>query len=80
VALVVGQSLPGALKPLLAEIIEALNGLSAPRRPVRLFACGSNDLPPAEEHPRCFLLISDLNILAHSDGTHWIRQDSGAPV
>jgi hypothetical protein len=80
VALVVGQSLPGPLKPLLAEIIETLNGLSTPRRPVRLFACGSADLPPAEDHPRCLVLISDLNILAHSDGADWIRQDTGAPV
>jgi hypothetical protein len=25
-------------------------------------------------------LVSDLNVLAHSDGVHWIREDTGAVI
>ena len=35
-------------------------------------------LPPAAAWPQSLVLVTDLNILAHSDGAHWIRQDTGA--
>jgi hypothetical protein len=37
-------------------------------------------LPPAASYPLCVALVSDLNRLAHSDGVHWIREDTGAVI
>ena len=51
-----------------------------PGAPPALFAAAQAGLPPAAAHPQTVALVSDLNILAHSDGVHWIRQDTGAVV
>jgi hypothetical protein len=59
---------------------DALSALLAPGAPTPLFAVASAGLPPAADHPRCLALVTDLNILAHSDGAHWIRQDTGAVI
>ena len=45
-----------------------------------MFAVTQAKLPPAASYPQCVALVSDLNILAHSDGVHWIRQDTGAVI
>jgi hypothetical protein len=45
-----------------------------------VLALASAALPPAATHPNTLVLVSDLNILAHSDGIHWIRQDTGAVI
>jgi hypothetical protein len=37
-------------------------------------------LPPAAAHPRTLVLVTDLDILAHSNGANWIRQDTGAVI
>lgn len=78
--LVVGPSIPSPLKPLLTDVVDALSALVSPNRPTRLFARARADLPPASDHPSCLVLVTDLNILAHSDGSHWIRQDTGGVV
>ncbi len=78
--LAIGPDTPPALRPLLGEIIEALRALLAPQAPLPLPACASTALPPAAAWPRGLILVTDLNILAHSDGSHWIRQDTGGVI
>lgn len=76
----IGPEIPQPLRPLLREILGALSALEVPGRPGAVHACLAADLPPAAHWPSCLVLVSDLNILAHSDGSDWIRQDTGAPV
>jgi hypothetical protein len=64
----------------LITFLDAFSALLAPGAPTPLFAAPQAGLPPAAEHPQTLALVSDLNILAHSDGVHWIRQDTGAVV
>ena len=45
-----------------------------------VYAVAQAKLPPAASYRNCFALVSDLNILAHSDGVHWICQDTGAVI
>lgn len=76
----VGPGVPEAVRAVLKTFHDALAALNAPGAPTPLFASASADLPPAAEHPRTLLFVTDLNILAHSDGVHWIRQDTGAVI
>lgn len=76
----VGPGAPEALRPLLKSIHDALSALIAPPMPTPLFAVAQAGLPPAAEHPRTLALVTDLDILAHSNGINWIRQDTGAVI
>jgi len=76
----IGPGAPEALRGVLRSFHDALSGLLAPAAPSPLFAVAQAGLPPAAAHPQTLVLVSDLNILAHSDGLHWIRQDTGAVV
>lgn len=76
----VGPGAPEGVRPILKSFYEALVELQAPSRPQAVFAVAQAGLPPAADHPHCVALVSDLNILAHSDGIHWIRQDTGAVI
>jgi hypothetical protein len=78
--LTLGPDTPPGLRPLLTDISEALRGLKAPAMPSPVYACASTALPPAADWPRCVLLVTNLNILAHSDGSNWIRQDTGGVI
>lgn len=78
--LAIGPDTPAALRPLLAEVIEALRSIRTPGAPTPLHACPVAALPPAAAWPRTLVLVTDLNILAHSDGSHWIRQDTGGAI
>lgn len=78
--LAIGPDIPAALRPLLTEVVDALRVLRAPGAPTPLHACASSALPPAQAWPRCLVLVTDLNILAHSDGSNWIRQDTGGVI
>ena len=71
---------PPGLRPLLAEILDVIGAGRAPGGPTPVYACPQASLPPAARWPRTVLLVSDLNILAHSDGIQWIRQDTGVPL
>lgn len=75
-----GPGVPEALRPVLKSFHDALAALVAPAAPTPLFAIAAAALPPAGEHPHTLVLVTDLNILAHSDGDHWIRQDTGAVI
>lgn len=76
----VGPGAPEGLRAILKSFHDALLGLIAPGAPTPLFAATAAALPAASEHPRTLVLVTDLNILAHSDGVHWIRQDTGAVI
>ena len=76
----IGPGAPAALRPLLKSICEAIAELQAPSAPSPVFAVAQSGLPPAASYPDCVVLVSDLDILAHSDGAHWIRQDTGAAI
>jgi len=68
------------LRGVLKSFHDALAGVIAPGAPTPLFAVAAARLPPAASHPQTLVLVTDLNILAHSDGAHWIRQDTGAVI
>jgi len=76
----IGPGIPEALRALLKSFRDALEGLQVPAEPKPVFATAQAGLPPAASYPACVALITDLNILAHSDGAHWIRQDTGAVI
>lgn len=78
--LVVGPDLPASLRTFALSLVDAIRALQAPGAPSPLFACVQADLPPAAQWRHCVLWISDLNILAVSDGAAWIRQDSGVAI
>lgn len=75
-----GPNAPEALRGVLKTIHDGLLAMVAPGAPMPLFAAPEAGLPPAADHPHTLVLVSDLNILAHSDGVHWIRQDTGGVV
>jgi len=75
-----GPETPGPMQWVLRSFYDALLGLLQPVEPTPVLALASAALPPAARHPNTLVLVSDLNILAHSDGIHWIRQDTGAVI
>jgi hypothetical protein len=63
-----------------AEVVEALRRLERPGGPVRLWSCPSTALPSPARYPDCMVRVSDLDVLACSNGGAWIRQDTGAAI
>lgn len=78
--LIVGPEIPEAIRPFAMSVIEAIRALENAGSPAPIFACARTDLPPATEWPSCILRISDLDILAVSNGVAWIRQDTGVAI
>lgn len=76
----IGPGVPDAVRAVLKSFHEALLELQTPGAPKPVYACAAAELPAASDYPQCVALVRDLNILAHSDGVHWIRQDSGAVI
>lgn len=76
----IGPEAPPGLRVILKSFREAIEGLQVPAEPTPVFAAPQSGLPPAASYPQSVVLVSDLNILAHSDGVHWIRQDTGAVI
>jgi hypothetical protein len=72
--------LPANIRSPLLELAEGLDQIRRPLSPLALFSCAAADLPAPADWEGCILRISDLNILAHSDGTHWVRQDTGGAI
>ena len=48
--------------------------------PKPVFASATVEMPPAGAYPNRVLRNTTLNILVVSDGTNWIRQDTGASL
>lgn len=76
----IGPGLPESVRAALKSLHDAVLALQAPAAPTPLFAVAQAGLPPAAAYPASLALVTDLNVLAHSDGTHWIRQDTGAVI
>lgn len=67
-------------RPFYQAVADAIALLQRPGQPVAVYAVPSSQLPPAANWPDGVLRVSDLNILAVSDGVAWIRQDTGAAI
>lgn len=78
--LIVGPEIPAEMRPFAMSVIEAIRALQAPGSPMPLFASSAATLPPPADWPGCVLRVSDLNILAVSNGLAWIRQDTGVEI
>jgi hypothetical protein len=76
----VGPGVPESLRPVLKSLQDAVRALQNPEAPQPAFAIAQASLPPAAAYPNSIVLITDLGVLAHSDGLHWIREDTGAPI
>jgi hypothetical protein len=63
-----------------ASVAQAIQQLQNPGKPSLLFSCATADMPTASDYTNCVLLNTTLDILAVSDGTNWIRQDTGAAI
>lgn len=68
------------LRPFFQAVVDAITQLQQPGQPVLVYAVASADLPPAADWPNGVLWISNLDILAVSNGVAWIRQDTGAVI
>jgi hypothetical protein len=75
-------TIPVGIDPHLAAHLEELERrlaiIEGPLSPRPAFPCTKAGLPPAAAHIYCVVFITDLNILAHSDGSNWRREDTGA--
>lgn len=74
----------GEVPPALAEYLRELEArvaeLEEPQSPRKVFACETAKMPSPADFYQCVLQNTTLNILAHSDGLHWIREDTGAVI
>lgn len=62
------------------ELVTEFERIRTPKEPLRVYACLEADLPPAANWSSCVLHVTDLNVLAFSDGSDWIRADTGAAI
>ena len=76
----IGPGIPAALRATLTSMQDAIRALQTPAAPQPVYATAQAKLPPAASYANCVALVSDLNILAHCDGTHWRREDTGAVI
>lgn len=76
----VGPDVPPGLAPLLNSMRDAIMELFTPTEPRSVYPTLEASLPPAAAWPSTVVLVTDLNVLAHSDGSDWIRADTGAPI
>jgi hypothetical protein len=71
---------PPDLAIYLAQLELRLAALEEARSPLPAFACSQANLPSAAQYINCVVRVTDLNILAASDGATWRRQDTGAAI
>lgn len=64
----------------LQELEDRLAVRERAQAPFPVFACTSANLPPAAAFVKCVLLNTTLGVLCVSNGTAWIRQDTGAAI
>lgn len=69
-----------ALAEYLAELEAKIAAVEEPQEPRPVFASTTTNMPDAANYPNCVLKNTTLNILAVSDGSNWIRQDTGAVI
>lgn len=76
----VPEGTPHDLAAYLEELEGRIAALESPGSPGKLFTCLEADLPAASSFYYCALLVSDLDVIAHSNGVDWIRSDTGAAI
>ncbi len=69
---------PQALQAYLMDVDTRLRALETPDKPVPVLPV--SELPPAASWPSCVVRYTPLDVLAVSNGTSWIRQDTGAAI
>lgn len=74
----------GQVPPNVADYLEDLERriglLENPQEPVLVPAYATASMPAAASYRYRVILNTTLNILAHSDGTNWKREDTGATI
>jgi hypothetical protein len=77
-------SAPQSFTPTQAAYVEdlerRLEALENPGSPTAVYACLEAALPDPTAHRLRVVLVTDLNVLAHSDGSDWIRADDGSAI
>lgn len=68
----------GPFAPTFASIIDAIRSLQQPKQPTRFASVLQADLPPAASWPFAAIYVSDLDTLAISTGSTWVRADGSA--
>lgn len=63
-----------------AEVVECLRQLAFPQGPVRVWRVAQAELPPAYDWQDHAVFVTELNVLAVSNGESWIRQDTGTEI
>lgn len=77
----IGPDVPLALAPLLTSMRDAIMELLTPTEPRLAFRSTVAGLPrPASDWTGCIVDLTDLATLAKSDGSSWVRIDTGAPI
>lgn len=78
--LAVGPDIPEPMRPFALAVVDAIRALQVPLSPTPLYAVDEADLPPAADWTGHVVRVSDLDVIAFSDGTNWIRADDGASI
>lgn len=68
------------LAQFLGELEERVGELENPGSPVLVPAYATAGMPDATKYLNRVIRNTTLNILAHSDGTNWRREDTGAII
>lgn len=80
--LAIGPDTPQALQPVLRSIIDEINALKAPGKPLQLASTTFAKLPPAADWRNCHIVVSDKNCIAVSTPSGstwaWTRSDGSA--
>ena len=63
-----------------AQIEERLRQIETPQGPTLVWGCTAAALPSAATYVGRVARVTDLKVLAVSDGANWIRQDTGAAI
>lgn len=72
--------LPPDVAAYLQSLEDRISELENPGSPRPVFACTTANQPDALTYIGCVIRNTTLNILAHSDGTNWRREDTGATI
>lgn len=62
------------------ELERAFDDLTNPQEPKPVYACTTANMPPAADFKDCILRNTTLDVLAYSNGTNWLRADTGAII
>lgn len=63
-----------------SDVVAVLRSLMVPTGPLQLWGVDQADLPPAADSTACAVYVTDLDVIAVSNGTSWIRQDDGSAL